>query len=154
MTVSVKVYPNAMVLISSVTALAPDNEVPRNYRSYEEAAREACLYILTGKIDSGPGDKQIPPAFTLYRYPSKANQPPWINGKTVGLGFKKTPTSEPVDFIRIDYDPNKGFHFNVQALTDDRTAIDYTKVKLAAKFPSSAKDPDKYFQRLACGEGA
>ncbi|CAE6407498.1 unnamed protein product [Rhizoctonia solani] len=135
-------------LVHCAVAIAPINEIQRNYRSYEEAAREACRYILTGKIDSGPIDKQVPPAFTLYRYTSKANQPPWIAGKTVGLGFKQTETSEPVDFIRLDYDPQLGFHFGVQALTDDRTAIDYTKLKLAAKFPSSAKDLDKYFQTL------
>ncbi|CAE6412438.1 unnamed protein product [Rhizoctonia solani] len=138
----------SLAIVSLVSALAPINEVERNYRTYEEAARQACLYILTGKIDSGPIDKQIPPAFTLNHYPSKAVQPPWINGKTVGLGVKETPTSDPVDFIRIDYDPIKKFHFKVQALTADRTAIDYTKVKLAAKFPSNARDSDKYFQTL------
>ncbi|CAE6453820.1 unnamed protein product [Rhizoctonia solani] len=128
--------------------LAPILEVERNYHSYEEAARQACLYVLTGKIDSGPIDKQTPPAFTLSRYTSKASQPAWINGKTVGLGYKETSTSDPIDFIRLEYDPTKKFHFSVQALNADRTAIDPTKVRLAAKFPSSARDPDQYFQTL------
>ncbi|CEL57293.1 hypothetical protein RSOLAG1IB_12109 [Rhizoctonia solani AG-1 IB] len=37
-------------------------EVETSYRSYEEAARQACLYVLTGKIDSGSTsiDEQTP----------------------------------------------------------------------------------------------
>ncbi|CUA69777.1 hypothetical protein RSOLAG22IIIB_08697 [Rhizoctonia solani] len=130
------------------SALASDNAVVRSYRSYQEAAREACRYILTGKIDSGPIDKQTPPAFTLYRYPSKSNQPAWINGKTIGLGFKPTPADDPIDFIRIEYDPKQGFYFHVQALTDDRMGVDYSKVELVAKFPLRAKDANTYFQNL------
>ncbi|CAE6429428.1 unnamed protein product, partial [Rhizoctonia solani] len=135
-------------IISMVSAFAPISEVERNYRSYEDAARQACLYILTGKIDAGPIDKQIPPAVTLNYYLSNANQPAWINGKIVGLGYNNTSTGNLVDFIRIDYDSTKKFHFKVQALNADRTAIDYTKITLAAKFPSSDKDSDKHFQSL------
>ncbi|KAJ1305569.1 hypothetical protein OPQ81_000569 [Rhizoctonia solani] len=115
---------NILALISLVSAFAPINEIERNYH------------------------KQVPPAFTLSYYRSKANQPPWINGKIIGLGYQETPTSEPVDFIRINYDSTKKFHLTVQALTTDRTRVDYTKARLAAKFPSRAQDPDKYFQSL------
>ncbi|KAH7318911.1 hypothetical protein B0J17DRAFT_686202 [Rhizoctonia solani] len=135
-------------IISVVLAFAPINEVERNYRSYEDASRQACLYVLTGLIDSGPIDKQIPPAFTLNRYSSNANQPLWINGKAVGLGYNSTSTGDLIDFIRIDYDSTKKFHFRVQALNADRTAIDDTKIRLVAKFPSTAKDSDKHFQSL------
>ncbi|KAF8751512.1 GLE1-like protein [Rhizoctonia solani] len=128
--------------------LAPIPGVERNYHSYEEAARQACLYILTGKIDSGPIDKQTPLTLTLSRYTSVADQPSWIKGKTVGLGYKETSNSDPIDIIRLEYDPAKKFYFSVQALNQDRTAVDYTKVRLVAKFPSSDQNPDQYFQAL------
>ncbi|KAF8738310.1 hypothetical protein RHS02_05663, partial [Rhizoctonia solani] len=128
--------------------LAPIPGVERNYHSYEEAARQACLYILTGKIDSGPIDKQTPLTLTLSRYTSVADQPIWIKGKTVGLGYKETSNSDPIDIIRLEYDPAKKFYFSVQALNQDRTAVDYTKLRLVAKFPSSDRNPDQYFQAL------
>ncbi|CCO37546.1 hypothetical protein BN14_11702 [Rhizoctonia solani AG-1 IB] len=128
--------------------LAPVAEVERNYRSYEEAARQACLYVLTGKIDSGPVDKQTPPAFTLSRYTSKADQPAWIKGKTVGLGYKEDTSSDLIGFIQLEYNAAKKFHFSVQALNADRTAVDLNKIRLLAKFPSSASDSDQHFQAL------
>ncbi|ELU39492.1 hypothetical protein AG1IA_06479 [Rhizoctonia solani AG-1 IA] len=140
--------------------LAPIPGVERNYHSYEEAARQACLYILTGKIDSGPIDKQTPLTLTLSRYTSLVGS----KGKLLvssfimirrprlthlqGLGYKETSNSDPIDIIRLEYDPAKKFYFSVQALNQDRTAVDYTKVRLVAKFPSSDQNPDQYFQAL------
>ncbi|KAG7099873.1 hypothetical protein E1B28_001676 [Marasmius oreades] len=136
--------PNADLVVenddSEVSVLA---EVVENYTSYETAVKAATNWIIYNKSKPGPHDKPLPIKleFPFQLYPSKANKPPGINGKIVGIGIKKTITSRPIDLIRLDYDPTKGFHFNVFGLNRERTWRDDAK-KLAATFPVQTTDPD------------
>ncbi|KAK1215131.1 hypothetical protein PQX77_022267 [Marasmius sp. AFHP31] len=118
-------------------------ETVEQYPSYEAAVKAATNFITYDKSQPRPQDKPLPIklAQPMAFYRSKANLPPGINGKYVGLGIKKTPTSNPIDLIRLDYDPNKGFHFNVFALSRDRTWRDDDR-KLACVFPVQTNDPN------------
>ncbi|CEL56162.1 hypothetical protein RSOLAG1IB_11850 [Rhizoctonia solani AG-1 IB] len=74
--------------------LAPIVQVETSYRSYEEAARQACLYVLTGKIDSG-------------------RSACLIKGKITDLGYKEDPSSDLIGFIQLEHNAVKKFHFSV-----------------------------------------
>ncbi|KAJ8090023.1 hypothetical protein PM082_018602 [Marasmius tenuissimus] len=121
---------------------APFIETIEQYASYEAAVKAATNFITYDRSQPRPSDKPLPIKLEqpMAFYRSKANLPQGINGKYVGLGIKKTPSSTPIDLIRLDYDPIKGFHFNVFALSRDRTWRDDDR-KLACCFPIQTNDP-------------
>ncbi|CCO34354.1 Nucleoporin GLE1 AltName: Full=Nuclear pore protein GLE1 [Rhizoctonia solani AG-1 IB] len=69
-----------------------------------------------------------------------------IKGKTTDLGYKEDPSSDLIGFIQLEHDAVKKFHFSVQALNANRAAVDLKKIRLLAKFLSSASDSDQYSQ--------
>jgi hypothetical protein len=62
------------------------------------------------------------------------------------LGYKDDPSSDLIGFIQLEHNAVKKFHFSVQALNANRAAVDLNKIRLLAKFLSSASDSDQYSQ--------
>ena len=59
----------------------------------------------------------------------------------VGIGIRKDPESDVIWIIRVDYDPNKGLHFNARKPDDHKS-------KLAARWGTQSADPQAEFKDI------